>query len=97
MGNMSIRVTKEELDAHGQTSVELPGGGYLAWLGVFHELHCVVCGDESFLHTPALQLVCALSCLNAQRQNCFPDTCQVLTSSRKFSASGATETTTMAI
>jgi len=41
MTNMSIRVTKEELDAHGQTSVALPGGGYLAWLGVFHELHCV--------------------------------------------------------
>lgn len=42
MLNMSVRVTKEELDAHGQTSIELPGGGYLAWLGVFHELHCVV-------------------------------------------------------
>ena len=42
MGNMSIRVTKAELEAHGQTSVQLPGGGYLAWLGVFHELHCVV-------------------------------------------------------
>jgi hypothetical protein len=42
MLNMSIRVSKEELEAHGQTSVELPGGGYLAWLGVFHELHCVV-------------------------------------------------------
>ena len=42
MGNMSIRVTKAELDSHGQNSVELPSGGYLAWLGVFHELHCVV-------------------------------------------------------
>ena len=42
MGNMSIRVTKAELEAHGQQSVQLPGGGYLAWLGVFHELHCVV-------------------------------------------------------
>lgn len=42
MLNMSVRVTKEELDAHGQTSIELLGGGYLAWLGVFHELHCVV-------------------------------------------------------
>lgn len=41
MGNMSIRVSKAELEAHGQKSVQLPGGGYLAWLGVFHELHCV--------------------------------------------------------
>lgn len=42
MGNMSIRVTKAELDRNDQTSVELPQGGYLAWLGVFHQLHCVV-------------------------------------------------------
>ncbi|KAI1865358.1 uncharacterized protein JN550_008406 [Neoarthrinium moseri] len=41
LNNMSIRVTAEELAAHGQSSVELPNGGYLAWLGVFHELHCV--------------------------------------------------------
>ncbi|KAK3390366.1 hypothetical protein B0H63DRAFT_446489 [Podospora didyma] len=41
LNNMSVRVTAEELAAHGQTSVPLPGGGYLAWLGVFHELHCV--------------------------------------------------------
>lgn len=46
MLNMSVHVTKEELDAHGQTSIELPGGGYLAWLGVFHELHCVVRLDD---------------------------------------------------
>ncbi|KAK1759955.1 putative Tat pathway signal sequence [Echria macrotheca] len=41
LNNMSVRVTAEELAAHGQTSVALPRGGYLAWLGVFHELHCV--------------------------------------------------------
>ncbi|KAH8742344.1 hypothetical protein F5883DRAFT_74984 [Diaporthe sp. PMI_573] len=41
LNNMSVRVTGEELARHNQTSVELPGGGYLAWLGVFHELHCV--------------------------------------------------------
>lgn len=39
--NMSIRVTEEELSSRGQSSVALPGGGYLAWLGVYHELHCV--------------------------------------------------------
>ena len=42
MGNMSIRVTNAELKHTGQKSVELPQGGYLAWLGVFHELHCIV-------------------------------------------------------
>jgi hypothetical protein len=41
LNNMSVRVTADELAAHGQSSVALPNGGYLAWLGVFHELHCV--------------------------------------------------------
>ncbi|KAK4213825.1 putative Tat pathway signal sequence [Rhypophila decipiens] len=41
LNNMSIRVSASELAAHNQTSVALPNGGYLAWLGVFHELHCV--------------------------------------------------------
>ncbi|KAJ0117214.1 Tat pathway signal sequence [Diaporthe amygdali] len=41
LNNMSVRVTGDELARHNQTSVALPGGGYLAWLGVFHELHCV--------------------------------------------------------
>lgn len=39
---MNIRASKAELDRNDQTSVALPdGGGYLAWLGVFHELHCI--------------------------------------------------------
>ena len=42
VANMSIRVTKAELERRGQSSVALPGGGHLAWLGVFHQLHCVV-------------------------------------------------------
>lgn len=41
MDSMGIRVTAEELAVHNQQSVPLPNGGYLAWLGVFHELHCV--------------------------------------------------------
>ncbi|ROW01493.1 hypothetical protein VSDG_02060 [Cytospora chrysosperma] len=41
MDSMAIRVTAEELAVHNQQSVPLPDGGYLAWLGVFHELHCV--------------------------------------------------------
>lgn len=41
LNNMSVRVTAEELASHNQSSVALPNGGYLAWLGVFHELHCV--------------------------------------------------------
>ena len=43
LGNMHIRVTAEELARHNQTSVALTEGGqYLAWLEVFHELHCIV-------------------------------------------------------
>lgn len=39
---MNIRVSKAELENNDQTSVALPeGGGYLAWLGAFHELHCI--------------------------------------------------------
>lgn len=40
--NRYIRVSKAELLRNERTSVELPGGGYMAWIGVFHELHCVV-------------------------------------------------------
>lgn len=41
MNDMAIRVTADELAVHNQKSVPLPDGGYLAWMGVFHELHCV--------------------------------------------------------
>lgn len=41
--DIHIRVTKTELDKSQQTSVLLPeGGGYLSWLGAYHELHCLV-------------------------------------------------------
>lgn len=39
--NMSIRVTDEEISTKRQSSINLPNGGRLAWLGVYHELHCV--------------------------------------------------------
>ena len=43
LANISIRVSGAELKASNQTSVQLPeGGGYMAWLGVYHELHCIV-------------------------------------------------------
>lgn len=41
LANMSIRVTSEELAEHNLTSVALPYGGHLAWLGIYHELHCI--------------------------------------------------------
>ncbi|KAF2258866.1 hypothetical protein CC78DRAFT_572229 [Lojkania enalia] len=41
MQSMVIRVTKEELDHGQQNSLPLPGGGYMAWLGAYHELHCI--------------------------------------------------------
>lgn len=40
---MHMRVSTEELRRDNQDSVPLPeGGGYLGWMGVFHELHCIV-------------------------------------------------------
>lgn len=40
--NINIRVSKTELETAHQKSIELPeGGGYLSWLGAFHELHCL--------------------------------------------------------
>ena len=43
MAPMHMRVNLEELDRAQQDSVALPeGGGYLAWLQSFHELHCIV-------------------------------------------------------
>ncbi|KAH8676549.1 hypothetical protein BGZ60DRAFT_402830 [Tricladium varicosporioides] len=41
MSKMTIRVTSRELERGNQSSVELPNGGHMAWLGVFHEMHCV--------------------------------------------------------
>lgn len=38
---MHLRVSGSELRSRNRTSVSLPGGGYLAWLGVYHELHCI--------------------------------------------------------
>jgi hypothetical protein len=39
---IDIRVTGKELARNNRSSVGLPRGGHLAWLGVYHELHCVV-------------------------------------------------------
>lgn len=44
-----IRVTAEELNFNQRTSVELPEGGYMAWLGIWHELHCVVSSSSIFI------------------------------------------------
>jgi len=40
--DINMRVTKEELDQHDQMSVQLPEGGHLASLKLFHQLHCTV-------------------------------------------------------
>lgn len=42
LNSITLRVSKEELERQNQTSVQLPGGGYMAWLGMSHELHCIV-------------------------------------------------------
>ncbi|KZZ87550.1 hypothetical protein AAL_08356 [Moelleriella libera RCEF 2490] len=77
MNNMTVRVTREELEAHNQTSVELPNGGHLAWIGAFHELHCVKilrrwAWREHFMpnltaHQKAHQMVHVDHCLEALR------------------------------
>ena len=43
LSKITIRVSREELERSNQSSVALPkGGGYMAWLGVYHQLHCIV-------------------------------------------------------
>ena len=52
VGNTSIRVTNEELKRNGnhQQSIPLPnGGGNLVWLGVYHQIHCLVRNFSYFL------------------------------------------------
>ena len=39
---MNIRVTKAELARENVQSFALEGGGYLSWIGAFHQLHCIV-------------------------------------------------------
>ncbi|PWY64971.1 hypothetical protein BO94DRAFT_356730 [Aspergillus sclerotioniger CBS 115572] len=42
LGGMFIRVTTEELQVTNQTSITLDGDdSHLAWLGVYHDLHCI--------------------------------------------------------
>lgn len=44
LANISIRVSDEEIARNGDrtSSVRLPAGGQMVWLGVFHQLHCLV-------------------------------------------------------
>ena len=44
LGNISIRVSDKEIARNGDrtSSVQLPAGGQMVWLGVFHQLHCLV-------------------------------------------------------
>ncbi|KAI1283598.1 hypothetical protein F5Y07DRAFT_394502 [Xylaria sp. FL0933] len=37
----NLRASASELQLSNQTSVELPDGGYMVWLSVFHQLHCI--------------------------------------------------------
>ncbi|RYC65090.1 hypothetical protein CHU98_g1122 [Xylaria longipes] len=37
----TLRASAAELKSSNQTSVELPNGGFMVWLGVFHQLHCI--------------------------------------------------------
>lgn len=50
---MIFRATREEMKRAGEIvdddTTELIGGGYLASLGVYHDLHCLVCSRLLFL------------------------------------------------
>ncbi|KAH7385376.1 hypothetical protein DE146DRAFT_666940 [Phaeosphaeria sp. MPI-PUGE-AT-0046c] len=41
MENMVMRASEDELREGNQTSIPLPEGGYMTWLGAYHELHCI--------------------------------------------------------
>ncbi|MCJ1391626.1 hypothetical protein MMC18_004491 [Xylographa bjoerkii] len=62
LNDINIRVSQTELEEMKQSSVSLPeGGGYLSWLGVYHELHCLVRKREADKQTtlqdrPAMDL-----------------------------------------
>ena len=43
-----MRTTEDELSMGNQTSLPLPQGGFMAWLGVYHELHCIVSNFSPF-------------------------------------------------
>ena len=47
-----IAVSHDELERSGRTSIAIkPEGPYLAWLGIFHELHCLVSVCQVFNFT----------------------------------------------
>jgi len=52
---MYYSASREELVKAGETidekTLEVTGGGYLATLGVYHELHCIV---SRYLHSPRI-------------------------------------------
>lgn len=58
--DMYIRLTEEEMQEMNRTSIALKdGSGYLAELGVYHQIHCVVSPKSTFLVFP-----CSFSIIN---------------------------------
>jgi len=48
--DINLRVTGEEISKNNQESIALPeGGGYLAWIGAHHQLHCIVSFSSNIL------------------------------------------------
>ena len=43
--DVNIRVSEQDLAAVNLTSIPLTDGDYVAQLGVYHELHCIVRGS----------------------------------------------------
>lgn len=50
---MALKISKDELDRLGETTLSFrDGSGYLAEMGVFHELHCVVLLASTYRTNP---------------------------------------------
>jgi hypothetical protein len=46
---MNMRVDADWLEPYNATSIKLKdGSGYVAQLGMYHELHCVVSSSDSY-------------------------------------------------
>ena len=52
----AIRVSEEELQRANMTSIGLHSGGFMAGIGVYHELHCIVSFGMIYFHSWVLIL-----------------------------------------
>ena len=72
LSNMHMAASPAELEKYQQTSVELATSDrHLVWLGVFHDLHCIVSSrgaSPAFLELPSNRLIAQLVLQKMLRQ-----------------------------